>query len=516
MSQPPVALDKEAIEAFLADPDVPEGEKAELRRYLEELAGAVEANPLLAFIPHPKQRAFLGAKQRKKVLFGGNRSGKTECAIANDIIQCVDEDSLPDHLKPYKKLQPPVKGRIVTPKFAHHEETTFPKLRALVPKNQLAGGSWETAFSKSRRVLTFANGSTVQFLTFDQDVDAHASVDLDFTHFDEEPEGQHGWSLYQENLARLIDRGGDFYLSMTPLLGMSWTHEEFGEVWEDGHDPDSDIFTDDKRFIVRIDMDDNPHLSQEAKEEFLAAMTAEERRARKEGRFVHFGGMIYPEFDAEVHVRKELDLEHLSQLDHIVAIDPGINTTAVVFIGFDRDNCAFVYDELYLHDNDAIPENAAKLIHDRLERWGVEKPTYLIDPSARNRASVNADNVQAAYLRAGILALAAQNAVEAGILEVKRRLQAKPTKLLIAERCEYLRWEIKRYRQKPMENQSFEVVKRDDHAVDAMRYGLMARPIAPHKPSAAKKKRPHFTPNFQAPYSEERVPQETAPMGPMS
>ena len=493
-------------------------QKREADRYLFELRAAVDENPLLKFKPHPKQARFLAAKQRKKVLFGGNRSGKTECAIANDIIQCIDEESLPDHLKDFKKLEPPIKGRIVTPKFAHHEETTFPKLRALIPKPQLFKGNWEDAFSKSRRVLNFANGSTVQFLTFDQDVDAHASVDLDFTHFDEEPEGQHGWDLYQENLARLIDRGGDFYLSMTPLLGMSWTHSTYGEVWEDGHDPSTDIFEDDKRFIVRIDMDDNPHISQEAKEETLANYTVEERRARKEGRFVHFGGMIYPEFDTDTHVCPDLDLEHVSQLDHFITIDPGINTTAVVFMGFDRDNAAWIYDELYLHDQNAIPEIAAQTIKNRLSTWGVTKPTYLIDPSARNRATVNADNVQAAYLRAGILALPAQNAVEAGIFEVKRRMQAEPPMLHVSERCEQWKWECKRYRRKPNENDqsAFDVVKRDDHLMDATRYACMARPMSPHRPKPKREYRTTFTPNYQAPYSEEHHPIEPAPLGPMS
>ena len=494
-------------------------QKVEADKYLADLKAAIDENPLLNFKPHPKQALFLAAKQRKKVLFGGNRSGKTECAIANDVIQCIDEEAVPDHLKAFKKLQPPVKGRIVTPKFAHHEETTFPKLRALIPKHQLFKSNWEDAFSKSNRRLSFANGSTIQFLTFDQDIDAHASVDLDFTHFDEEPEGQHGWNVYQENLTRLIDRSGDFYLSMTPLLGMSWTFEEYGEDWEAGHDPATDIYEDAKRFIVRIDMDDNPHISGEAKEEIIAAWSKEERRARKEGRFVHFGGMIYPEFNEEAHVCDDLSLEHVSQLDHFVSIDPGINTTAVVFTGFDRDNAAWIYDELYLHDAGAIPEQAAVTIKSRLEEWGVRKPTFLIDPSARNRASVNADNVQAAYLRAGILALPAQNAVEAGIFEVKRRLQHTPPMIHVSRRCEQWRWECKRYRRKPNENDqsAFDVVKRDDHLMDATRYALMARPIAPIKPARPRIKRIAYTHDYQAPYSEERIPiTESAPLGPMS
>ena len=495
---------------------LPDDEKAEVDKALAEIAAAVEANPLLAFKPHPKQAKFLAAKQRRKMVSGGNRSGKTECSIANDIIQCVDEQALPDHLKPFKHLTPPVKGRIVTPKFAHHEEVSFPKLRSLVPKDQLLGGSWEKAFSKQRRVLNFANGSTIQFLTFDQDVDAHASADLDFVHFDEEPEGEHGWQVYRENLARLIDRNGYFYISMTPLFGMSWTYDEYLLPWEDGHDPETDIFTSDEKFVIRVDMDDNPHVSEKAKVAFLAGLSREEARARKEGRVVHFGGMIYPEFDSDEHVCDEPKLDHLAQLTHIVGIDPGINTTGVVFIGFDRDNAAWLYDELYLHENDAIPENAVSTINAVLERHGVKKPTFLIDPSARNRASVNADNVQSAYARAGLMAMPAQNAVEAGIFEVKRRLQHEPPMFRVSRRCEKWLWERKRYRQKPMENQAFEVVKRDDHLMDATRYVCMARPVKPHTHNPAKPKRYAYNPTYQPPYSEEPRFQESPPMGPLS
>jgi hypothetical protein len=66
----------------------------------------------------------------------------------------------------------------------------FPLIRQWVPRPQLLDESWEKAFSKQRRVLTFANGSTIQFLTFEQDLDAHAGAALHRVHFDEEPEGE--------------------------------------------------------------------------------------------------------------------------------------------------------------------------------------------------------------------------------------------------------------------------------------------------------------------------------------
>jgi phage terminase large subunit-like protein len=505
-------------EEFL-DPEeyekLPPAEKKQVDEMFEQYARSVEQNPLLAFHPHAKQHEFLLSDKRYKGFFGGNRSGKTEGSVVNDLIQCCPDETVPDHLKQYKKWHKPINCRIVAPKFnENHEQVIFPKIRELVPKMALKGGTWERAFSKQRRLLTFANGSTIQFLTFEQDVDAHAGAALHLAHFDEEPPGQHGWQIYRETQARLIDYAGDFVLSMTPLLGMSWAYDEF---WEKrGKESKPGTWESDKLLIVQVDMDDNPHLSQEAKEEYLAGLTQEERVARKEGKFVHFGGLVYADFNTDRHLIPDPTLEHVAQLDHVIGIDPGINTTAVVFCGFDKDNSLFVLDELYLHNENAIPEAAARLIRAKQAEWGMKDPVFVIDPSARNRASVNADNIEAAYQRAGITTIWGQNEVEAGVFEMKRRLQASPPRLYVNSRCESWRYEQTRYRV-DTKKEGYKVVKEDDHLMDATRYVAMYRPMAPPREAPDKVFRSTYIPDYEPPLKEQQfIDVGSEPMGSFS
>jgi hypothetical protein len=80
-----------------------------------------------------------------------------------------------------------------------------------------------------------------------------------------------------------------------------------------------------------------------------------------------------------------------------------------------------------------------------------------------------------------------QNAVGAGINRVKERLDAG--KLKVTANCGGLLGEFKRYRWVQDtgrgENEAREApVKKDDHRLDALRYAVMQRPLAPSEPVA--------------------------------
>lgn len=439
---------------------------------LEALRAAWAANPLLNYYPQEPQRLFheaVGFRTPIVAFFGGNQSGKTHCSIADDIIQALSADAVPEHLLPYKRWQPPFHAWICCPKNKKLSEAIFPKIRELVPPSELYRGSFDEALHKNDATLRFANGSTFGFKTYDQDVDAYSSATLHRIHWDEEPPGEHGFEIRKEARARLLKHGGDEILSMTPLLGLSWVYEKIYEPFERG----------DKRiFCVRADLDDNKYIDATYKAQFLADLTKEEIEARKEGKFVHFRGLVYPEYDERQHVVEPPSIKHVRGLESVVGIDPGARTTAVSFNGFDRDNSMLTYDELYLHDEDAIPENAAKFIRAKLTAWGVKDPLFVIDPSARNRNLVTGENVQNAYARAGIPVLPGQAEKLAGVFEVRRRLQATPRPLwLVSRDCTVTQWEIGRYRMDDRADGKFEVVKENDHIMDTIRYVAMVRPL---------------------------------------
>jgi phage terminase large subunit-like protein len=450
---------------------LPESEQALFHKKLAAAQRHIERNPLEAYVPHRKQILFHSSKARWRLFLGGNRSGKTTASLADDIIQAVDEDCLPDHLKPYKRWTPPFACRIVAPKFNEsHVRVTFPKLRELLPRDQLLGGSWDKAFSKQERVLSFKNGSWFQFMTFEQDLDAFMGAKLERIHFDEEPQD---FEMFRVNRQRLIDTEGDFILSMTPENGLSWSYERFWEPVE-AHETEQGVYASEDIGIVQVDIRENPHLNPKEIALVSEGLTQEEQAALLSGRFIHLQGLVYGEFRDETHVIDPIDSSFLKDKTVVVTVDPGLRRAGVLFTAYDDDNDMVAFDELYPTEPDSLPENLVKAIRRREKFWGITGAQYLIDPAVRIRSLQNAESLQSAFIQAGLPAMPAQNDLEAGVFEVKRRLQHGG--LLITRNCQNLLWERKRYRIKPTDDGSFQDVNRDNHLVDCLRYSALSRP----------------------------------------
>lgn len=454
----------------------------EFKQRLARMRAQLEANPLLDAHPiSAPQIELLSAWTRFTLFCGGNRAGKTFGGILKDLIELLPRELLPEHLHPFKHLDGPVRGRIVSPgRSTTQEVVIFDALRQLSPKAGLRGGSFDEAYDKQHNMLHFEGGSWLQFLTAEMDVDKHAGAALEFVHFDEEPTGDKGLRVYRENVMRILSTDGHFWMTMTPTEGFSWS---MGELYDNSH---LDHVT-----VIRSSMHDNPTVPENAKREALQGYSEEEREARVEGRYVHFGGLVYPEF-GDRHLVDEPEIKHVKQLDIIVGVDPGLTGTGVVWVGFDKDDHALVFDELFLKD--ATPDVVAPCIREVNARWGLEPDHYVIDPSARNRDLINAEQLEAAYARAGIYTMPGQNAREPGITQVKRRLQADPLALLVSSGCQRLRWEFARYRREEKSDGSFDVLKKDDHALDALRYCLMERTYGVMEDYKPPKRQAHWNP----------------------
>jgi phage terminase large subunit-like protein len=449
-------------------------ERQEAEALLEAYGRQVEENPLQGYHPHSKQRPFHRSKQPLKAFFGGNRSGKTTAGIVDDLIQAIDADAVPKHLVPYKCFEPPFYCRVVNPGFDVMEGVVFEALRRWCPRSQLAGGSWEKGYEKQRRKLRFKNGSWIDFLTYEQDIDKFGGAALHRIHYDEEPPED----IRNEGLVRLIDYGGQEIFTMTPLLGMSWM---FDQIWERNNKGTLKHAT-----VVVVDMDDNPHLDEATKERLLENYSREEREARKCGRFVHFHGMIYPEFSGE-DVIPEAPVPHGAKV--YVGIDPGIRVmAAVVWCYIDERDVMVVFDELAMQGATIAQVceqiHMQNLAHGREEN-GVRLPLlpdwHVIDPSARNISHQTGRSDQMEFTDHGVVTIAGQNSVTAGINRVKERLQKGRLKIMAS--CPELIDEFRRYRwstpSRTENDPKEQPVKKDDHLLDALRYVVASRPITP-------------------------------------
>lgn len=439
-----------------------------------------------------------GSSQVTRAFFGGNQSGKTTAGIADDLIQAVDREVLPAHLQVYKIWEPPFKCRIFTPDLSDTMFTVQDKIKDLVPIEQLVGNSWESAYNKIERVLRFKNGSFFQFMSYEQDIQKLGSATLHRIHYDEEPPRK----KWEEGLPRLMRYGGDTIFTMTPLQGMSWT---YNEIWRasGGEDDNLDrwLFENDDLGLASIivDMDNNPYLTEKNKETTLRGYDENSKKARKEGRFVHFAGLIYNDFNPVDHVTANPDPvegkpfkrnrvireNHLTRkseaknVNIVVGIDPGYNSCSVLWACVDEDRNIVIFDELFTEEW-TIKEICAE-IHKKNAYHQINPISYIIDPHARDRDKKTGKSDQSEFTKYGVYTQLGHNNVETGVQAVKERL--RDNTLIIYNNCHNLIREFKVYRFKEQnsrneEDPKFVPIKKDDHCLDSLRYIVMSNPYS--------------------------------------
>lgn len=493
-------------------------QRQEAERELAELAAVRERNPLAFVSVYDKQQAFLASRAFRKAFFGGNGAGKTHVGVIDDLIQLVDEDVLPPHLREFKRWPPPFFLRVVVPKFGGPWEAVLQKFRELTPRDQLLGDSFDKAFSKQDRTLKFKNGSSVLFNTSDQDVDAHAAVALHRVHFDEEPEGEHGRQVYDENLMRLRDFAPEAQVmfTMTPLFGLSWSYDELYE--RRGTEVTNGVYDgSDGCMCVVASLLDNPFIDGQALVSQLDHLSPEEKAARIDGRFVHFHGLVMQRWDPDRNVCDPPDKSHVQGLATLVGIDPGIARGGVVWAAFDRDNSMLVYDELY-PSGWTVPQIAAA-IRQKNKAWGVEPEGYVIDPSARNRVLTNAESVESLFAREGIYTIPGQNDRLAGILQLRQRAQAHA--LVISRNCIHMlkereRWLVAEDEESGKGAAAGFKTRGPDHTWDPARYLAMHRLWTPRHVPVRDESKPLWQQGIAPEWTGDPRTYTDAPMGVMS
>lgn len=415
--------------------------------------------------PHPKQQQFHDSTARGRLFIGGNRSGKT----VGGAVECVWL-ALGIHPNLSEKFPPPCRIRGISVDFLNGvAKIMMPEIARWVPTGELVGGAWSTAYNRELRTLTFDNGSFIEFLSYDQDLDKHAGTSRHFIWFDEEPPEL----IFQENMMRLIDVGGSYIMTMTPVEGMTWVYDSFYMAAKTGSDPNM--------FVVEVDTTENPHLNPGEVDILLATMNEDERKARKQGKFVQVGGFVYEKsFSRERHVVEPFTPPHNWQW--VAAMDQGVtNPTAWLWAAVDPEGRIFVFDEHY--EAGKIVSYHAKKVHEKNQAYGIVPSYYVGDPSIRNIDPLTGTSVLIEYVENGIPILLGNNDQVAGLNKVKTYFEQN--KLFITSNCVNLIHEIPRLRWSTWSNRKMQKDKnkreqqhkKDDHACDALRYLISSRPM---------------------------------------
>ena len=173
---------------------------------------------------HEKQLAFHRCQKRNRWVFGGNRSGKTECGA-------VEAVWLARGIHPYRENRNNVFGWVVSVSYEVQRDVAQSKiLHYLNPEwiedvimHSGTKGSPSTGIIDTIVVRNVFGGlSKIGFKSADQGREKFQGASLDFVWFDEEPPRE----IYEECKMRVLDKKGDLFGTMTPLKGLTWVYEE--------------------------------------------------------------------------------------------------------------------------------------------------------------------------------------------------------------------------------------------------------------------------------------------------
>lgn len=414
---------------------------------------------------HKKQLAFHKCKKRNRWVFGGNRSGKTECGAVETIW-------LARGIHPYRQNKKNISCWVVSLSLQVQRDVAQAKILSYLNKSwikdvvmangrkdSLENGIIDTLIIKN----VFGGESKIGFKSCDQGREKFQGTSLDFVWFDEEPP----YDIYKECKMRVFDKQGELFGTMTPLKGLTWVYDE--------------IYLNDKNdkevWYEMMEWADNPYLDKGEIELLTSSLSKEELESRRYGKFMSACGQVYGEFDPDIHVIEPFNVPR-EWFDNI-SIDPGLNNPlSAHWYACDYDGNIYVIAEHF--ESGKTVEYHAQMIKDISNRLGWHRAnngmiTALIDSAANQKTLASTKSVTELFYDNDILVNPKVNKdLFSGISRVKSYLKNAQGKarLFIFKNCTNLIREIKAYR---WSNNDCPV-KTDDHCLDELRYYIMSKP----------------------------------------
>jgi len=340
-------------------------------------------NPIVYWIPYDEQEQFIRAKNRMRLFVGGNRIGKTESGIIEDISWCLGyRPYLPEDDPDYKTpMEPPVHGLITTESLGSEgsaKKIIEAKLDHLVPKEKLLSSKKNQQGVKV--FWKFKNGSTLSVMSYEQDVEKFEGFNIHFWHGDEPPKQK----IYGAISRGLVDYGGWAWITMTPVASEPFTIRLFEnpKYFKIGPLP---ITANLKHFRKWLTYERAPcgGLKQENIDAFQSQLEESgldpaEIEARLTGKFKFLSGRILP-FDRKVHIVEPFEIRPHDGTMYI-AIDPhDYKPWAVSFLVAHKNGNLYTVDELNIKGS---LEEMNSAIQTTLSKWKMRPRIQLIDPQA--------------------------------------------------------------------------------------------------------------------------------------
>lgn len=297
--------------------------------------------------------------------------------------------------------------------------------------------------------------STVEFKTYEQGRQSFQGTARSVWLDEECPQ-----DIYAECLTRTATGDNILVMTFTPLKGPTPLIKDF--IGEKTISELTDGPIDDHRYVVQCGWDDVPHLSEKIKQSLLASYPPHMRDARSRGIPALGSGVIYPVPTSDYLVEPFEIPKHWKRN---YGMDVGNKTSAVWMAHDPETKVSYVYTDYY-------KERAEPSIHTASIKARGEWIPGAIDPASRGRSQIDGRALMDMYKDLGLKLTPAINAVESGLYECWEALSTGRIKVF--KGCNQFMREIQSY----MRDEKGNVVKKDDHVMDAFRYCYMTRDIA--------------------------------------
>lgn len=431
----------------------------EITRYRDE-------KKFLFFDPIQKQMEACNSVKPRVAIFGGNRVGKTK--VNAFFITCHLTGIYPDWWTGKRYKRPVEMGIIGKSNRAVREVIQTELLgpvhnlgTGMIPKTLMARNP-----SKQQGVpdmvdtifVKHSSGgvSTAKLFSTEMKVSTIMGQNWDFADFDEEPTKE--W--FDQGRMRVVSKSGQMFFTFTPEEGYTEVINEILEM-------DESIC---ERITITIDDAEKYYPPEER-----ARLEKELPEWQKEFRFygrpsVGEKGRVF-KFSRDSFVIDPMDPE------------PTWRRVAGLDVGYGHATCAL---DLYI--DDSTPEATFYVLNEyyskeelpdihaaKLRTWG--DVDFFVDPSAKRRSNTDGRNLYTMYEERGLSIFMANNDVDASILLINQLLANR--QLFISSECTHLIDQMGLYRRViDKKTHRAAILKRDDDAIDPLRYAIMAHESA--------------------------------------
>lgn len=377
------------------------------------------------------QYSFVTDKARFTSFIAGIGSGKTVAGSVKTLVEATSDSS-------------PKLGMVIAPTYPMLRDAT---IRTLLDVLGGCPGPILTRHFKSDGILLFRNGTEILLRSADQP-DRLRGPTLHFIWIDEAALCPPQTLEISMGRLRAAGLAGPLWITGTPK-GQNW-------VWQHRK-----LF---RRYRARTA--DNPYVHRDFVRSLQDTYVGQFSEQELEGEFVLLEGLIYDEFREDGYFVRRRDLSEF--VDIWGAGDEGyVNPQVFLVLGLDGDGGVHVIDEFYERK---IRHTVAADEAQRLSaQYGFED--WYVDPSAAGLIGEMEERDLAVQH--------ANNTVVAGIQSVKSFLAAETAKgpgLTIDPSCVWTLSEIQQYTWMDYKaGRPEKPVKSNDHAMDALRYGIYTR-----------------------------------------